>query len=373
MLLFLDGQAHYGTAELSKKYSMVNPTGVTWSVTSEGRFGNCIKRETVGVNNAGNLAISPLMTRLGPWAPKTSGVCGFAVKVDDLQRVVQESIVVVGGTEFFSIVEGSIAHVGVILNPDGTFSLWRSRPTSSVDLLAVSSEGLQSNAWAFVEFKWLIHETTGRFEIRANGVTIMDFTGNTRDSAAFDNLGVWNSVHLLCVERTTGAGAQLILRMCDLYLADLTTSAAADVSDFLGDGTIETIMPDSPGAAADWTPNAGPNWDMTDDRPVPDNDATYITATPPGLQDLYNFEDILPGSIVRGVHWNLLARKTEEGSGAVAPVYHAGSDFVGPIQGVPSIAYDRYLTQPYDFNPATGAAWTSGDVNAGQWGVRKMV
>jgi hypothetical protein len=372
MLLFLDGQAHYDTTRIAMKYSKVDTTNVIWSVVPEGRFGNCIKRVSTSRSTFGHLGISPLTTRLAPWTPTKSGVCGFAIKVDDLQRAIAEAIIVVDGNEFFTVMEGAAAHVGVILNPDGTFSLYRSRPTSGIDLLAVSSEGLQSGAWAYIEFKWFIHPTNGTFEIRANGVPIMNYLGNTQDSRQLDILGVWNSVHLLYVEAENNTNP-IVLRMCDLYLADLDAADPDDVSDFLGDGIVETIMPNAPGAAANWTPNTGANWDATNERAAPDNDTTYVATTTPGTKDLYHFEDITPGAIVKAAHVCVMARKEDEGTSSIAPIVHQGTtDYLGPTQGVPSLVYDRYITQPWDLNPATGAKFTVAEINAGQFGVQKI-
>jgi len=372
MLLFMDGQAHYDSTRIGMKYSVVTVEGCTWSVVAEGRFGNCIKRVTVGANNAGHLGISPLMTRLGPWTPTTSGVCGFAVKVDDLQEVGESGAgVMPSGEEFFTLMEGSAAHVGLYLNPTGTLSLWRSRFTSSFDKLAESIEGLQSGAWCFLECKWFIDPTVGTFEIRANGVPIMQFTGNTKGSRNGEEIGIWTGVNLLAAR--PGSGDVVVLRMCDLYLADRVAADPDDVSDFLGDGIVETILPNGPGSATGWTPNVGANWDATNDDPAPDDDATYVTTTAPGITDLYHFEDLPPGTLVKGAHACILARKDSDGGAAIAPVVHqGGTDYVGPTQGISSITYDRYLTQPYDLNPATMAKFTDAEVNAGQFGVIKI-
>jgi len=165
----------------------------------------------------------------------------------------------------------------------------------------------------------------------------------------------------------------LAWRLDDLYLADLTGSGA-DVRDFLGDGQIVTIRPDGPGHVTGWapTPALTPNWDTTNDL-TQDGDATYVEATAPATRDVYSFENIPAGATVLGAHWNALLRKTEEGGATVKPVVSQGGvDYDGPTQGIGSVAYDRYLTQPYDLNPATGAAWTAAEINAGQFGIVKV-
>jgi hypothetical protein len=163
------------------------------------------------------------------------------------------------------------------------------------------------------------------------------------------------------------------MRIADLYLADLG-GGALDVHDFLGDGLVQTIFPNGPGLVADWTPASPlPNWDQVNDKPAPDGDTTYVATTTPGTRDCHAFEDIPPGATVLAVHYNLLLRKETEGTATVKPVVgQGGVQYDGPTQGVGSTAYDRYLTQPYDVNPATGAPWTAGEINAGQWGLLKV-
>jgi hypothetical protein len=368
MLLFMDGQGHYDSTRIGHKYSAISHDHVQWSVTAEGRFGNCLKRlSTANTGNPGFLSISPLTTRLAPWTPtpNNGGVCGFALKVDDLTRA--------GGGALFTVLEGSTTHVYVRLNPAGTFTLWRYGTTED-DLVAQSSEGLTGGTWMFVEFKWVIHATTGLFQIRVNGIEILSYTGNTIETHQFTpTLGLWNAVHVLGVQ-STAVTPRLTMRMCDLYLADLTSSAPDDVSDFLGDGIIETILPNNPGASTGWTPSTVPNWNQVNDRPAPDDDGSYVAAVFADTLDTYHFEDIPTDSVVKGIHVNLLARKEEPGSVTLAPVVHqAGVDYLGPVQGVTNVIYDRYLTQAWDLNPATGAKFTPAEINAGQFGVVKVV
>lgn len=377
MLLFLDGQAHYDSSQLALKYSSVTVGAVTWSVVPEGRFGNCIKRvSTSNAGDTGYLSAAPLVTRQGVWPLTSSGVCGFAIKVDDVTKAAPNAVALPYIDALVVVVEGMYWHLALQLNADGTFTLYRGEAAfgGALVILAQSTEGLASAAWAYVECKWLVHDTAGMFEARVNGIPVLTFTGNTRISpVSKPNLGLWNAVHL-CGVASSPVAPRLTLRMSDLYLADLTTSDPDDVSDFLGDGTIDTIVPNAPGAAAGWTPNAGANWDMVNDRPAPDGEATHVATTTPGTRDVHHFEDIPPGSEVKAVQLVVLARKETEGSVHLRPIVHqGGTDYPGPTQGVASLAYDRYLTQPVDLNPATGAKFTVAEINAGQFGVEKVL
>jgi hypothetical protein len=368
MLLFLDGMAHYDTSRIGMKWTEVVADGATWTVAAEGRFGNCLKRTQFGGNACG-IDIAPFATRQGYWTLQKGGLCGFAVKIDDLNACVQ------GGYSghFVGIFEASYCHLHLVLQPDGTFSLIREASGASVLRLADSIEGLQSGSWAYVESKWVVDDTNGLWETRLNGVPILNYTGPTAstNSGTYGLYRVWNKVRVLGGASYNNA---LAWRMCDFYLADLQAPNANDVSDFLGDGIVQTIMPNDVGNSAEWTTSGGPNWDMTNERPAPDDDQTYVRAATGGLRDVYNFEDIPPGATVKAVQLSTLARKETEGTAMLAPIVRQGTtDYVGPQQGVASIAYDRYLTQPYDLNPATSNKFTAAEINAGQFGFVKTV
>lgn len=380
MLLFLDGMAHYDTARIGMKYSTVDNHFADWSIVSEGRVGNCLKR--VSTSNAQTpplayVSIAPLTTRLGTWTPTASGVCGFAIKVDDLSRVANFDAGSQGTAgDLFVVMEGSFPHVKVQLNQSGTFTLRGYNGIGSSDiLLAQSVEGLTSGTWMYVEFKWLIDASAGMFEIRVNGITVLTFTGNTREQGSESSLGIWNSVRLFCVSSEVvnpPTYPPLVMRMCDLYLADLAAPLTDDVYDFLGDGTIVAIYPDGPGSSTGWTPSSGTaNWDLTNEKPAPDDDGTYVVTATLGAKDVYAFEDLPAGAIVKGAHLVAMARKEDVvGSAALAPIVHQGAtDYEGPTQGVSNILYDRYLTQPYDLNPATNAKFTAAEINAGEFGL----
>jgi len=378
MLLFMDGMSHYGSAEIAHKYTSVDASYAAWSIVSEGRFGNCLKRvSTHNTSNGSPLGLAPFVTQPGYWTPSSGGVCGFAIKVDDLTRI--------GGYPslgqplgFLVPIEPGVGsplgagpyHIRLLLNANGTFTLQKRASTVGGDsTLANSIEGLQSGAWAYVEIKWII-DHAGYFEVRVNTIPVMTFTGDTRvtDAASF---GYWTSLNLFVVGGATPPAA-VTMRICDFYLADLT-GGASDVKDFLGDGIIQTIFPNAPGLAAGWTPSGAVNWDMVNDKPIPDGDATYVETTPSGTRDCHQFEDIPASASVLGVHYNILARKVEEGAMTIKPIVgQGGVQYDGPTQGVASIVYDRYLTQPYDTNPATGAPWTAAEINAGQWGLLKV-
>ena len=104
---------------------------------------------------------------------------------------------------------------------------------------------------------------------------------------------------------------------------------------------------------------------------MPDDDAFVATVTR-ARSSL--FEDSPTGAVVKGIQVNILARKETQGSSGLAPVIHQGStDYLGPTQAIANVTYVGFLTQAYDLNPATTAKFTAGEINAGQFGVQKVI
>lgn len=376
MLLWLDGMAHYATAQIRKKYTTKDDTNCTWSIAAEGRTANCLKKVCSVGGSTGYVEAVPLMTQDGAWAQTASGVAGFAFRVDDLDRVQTATQGSAIGNCVFAIYEGVGWVLAVTLNQNGTFSVYRHHEAAfgvgSV-YLGSSIQGVRSNVWSYVEFKWLIHDSAGSFIIRVNNVEVFSFTGDTSASSfsqSFTNK--WNAVRYLQLasNAATAGGDHPTFWMCDSYLADLTGSGD-DIRDFIGDCTVDKIVPNGAGNVAGWTPLAGNNWDNTEEVP-PDDDTTYNSTAAPTTRDSYNFQNLPAGTEPIGFQVLIYARKETAGAAVLKPTYREGGvTYDGPGQGIATPDEYRYLIQPYDVNPATGLRATEAELNAAEFGVLK--
>lgn len=366
-VVFLDGVGHYDTPLIGEKYSTIN-TGLgpstAWAVTAEGRFGNCIKRTALTNGTPGYLDAAPLLTQSGVALPTASGFVGFAMKVDDLLGV---STALPSSCRVCRVMEGTLYHLSFDLQSDGTFAVHRYDSATQVVKLAVSAEGLTADTWAYVECKWVISDTVGVAQIRVNGTTILSFAGDTKGTwFPIGTLGVWTAARLW--EMQSAASPLLIVRTCDLYLANMTGS---DNIDFLGDIVVDKILPDGVGNSSSWTPTPGPNnWADVNEVP-PDGDTSYVAATAPGTRDTYSFEDVLGDPLA--IQIVAYARKETAGGAEITPtVRTAGVDYDGIAQGVADTAYTFYHW-PYDTNPDTGAPWTKAEMDAAEFGPLKSL
>lgn len=376
MILFLDGQHHLATAQLAAKWTAVNtgvtPGSTTWTVAAEGRTANCIKGVQTITGAAGYLEVAPLMTNYGAWVPNSQGVCGFAVKVSSLTKLATSPLI---AKTFFSIYEGSGRIFYVTLNPNGTFSHnYHEEAPFDSGYMGSSTQGLRSNTWAYVEFKWTISTDVdsddGRWTTRLNTVQIFDVTGRVYGSSTtFSYLGVWDAVRILQLPFTATSES---VRMCDFYLADQETHSTDYVlSDFAGDGTIGAIYPEAVGTYAEWTPLSGANVDNVKEHP-PDDDTTYVAGADTDLRDSHVMQDVPIGAVILAYQALVYAKRTSVGSAVIKPTRRMGGvDYTDDGQGVASSDEYAYILQPYDNDPADGTQATEADINGMEAGYKK--
>ncbi len=381
MELFLDGMHHYGTAQIGKKWTAAYAGSIptnAFTVTADGRSVNCITSTAIATSGtAGYLTCAPLMTNYGPWTPTDSGVCGFAIRVQDLTKLSADGVRV---KQLFALFEGGGRIFYVVLNQNGTFShYYHEEAPFDSGYVGSSIQGLRSDTWAYVEFKWTIGLTEGRWETRLNTVKIFDIqdaqaAGDRRvygTSNVFSYLGVWDAVLLLQLPMTSTTNTKV--RMCDFYLADQEEHGGDYVvKDFLGDSTIGAIYPEDVGTYAEWTASpANPNWQNVSEHP-PDDDTTVVTASAGGTRDRHVMQDVPAGAVILGYQSLIYAKKASVGAAILDPVLRVGgTDYVFDGQGATSPDEYYYIIQPHDNNPATGAQATEGDINAMEAGYNK--
>lgn len=367
MLLRLDGQAHYDTSYFPAKYSTVSSAKVVWSVVAEGPdSANCIKRtNTASGGGQGYLEMAPLMSQSGAWTPNTSGVCGFKFEIDDLTKLAAPAGPGNGTNAIFRVLSGGQDLFTVQLNPNGTFTVVR--PGFAGAALGNSSEGFQNGVWHNFECQWVISHTVGSVRIVVDRVEVLTLTG--QNTWGIPNTTTdWNSVRFLACEPASG-DTSLVMRIAQIYLADLT-GGANDIKDFQRSWSFTKIIPDGVGSSDDYVATgATDNWDTQDDDAAPDGDSTYVSGTDVGLRDMYTMTDVPTDATILGFQTVILPRLEADGSVGLQPsVRLSGVNYDATEQGVASTAYDAYLMQPYDTNPATGAKITPAELNAAEFG-----
>lgn len=247
--------------------------------------------------------------------------------------------------------------VTVYVDTDGSIKVYRGQGAT---LLGTSATGLiTDNVWYHIEGKFKIDNSTGTFEIKVGGVSVLSDTGvDTQNTAN----AYMNRIHF-------GYASAENRYIDDLYILDTT---GTENNDFLGDCRIETIRPEGVGNSTDFTPSTGANWENVDDT-FPDDDSTYNYHAPQGLPgtDLFAMEDLttISGEIF-AIQPVMYTRKDDAGSVNLSSVIRTGgADYVGSGISLP----DAYVfhTDILELNPDGDVDWTVTTVNAVEGGYRR--
>lgn len=163
-------------------------------------------------------------------------------------------------------------------------------------------------------------------------------------------------------------GAVSATQLDDFYVCDGTGSANLD---FLGDCRVITVLPNAAGDKSEMTltgTGLTQHYQAVNDNP-PDGDTTYVSSSTLNQIDLFHFADVSIAGTVRGVQISLLARKDDAGTRTMASVVKsAGTEYVGSSFSL-GTGY-QYFSDVRETDPATGAAWTVGNFNSAQAGVK---
>ena len=153
-----------------------------------------------------------------------------------------------------------------------------------------------------------------------------------------------------------------------MYCLDAT--GGAPFNNYLGDCNVIARAVSGDTTQHDWTPSAGSDhYALLTDCPN-DGDSTYVSSSTSGDEDLYSVPALgFTPTKIYGVGVNVIARKDDTGTRAVAPVMKSGSTYL--VGGYAYLSTSYTATQMYaTTDPATGVAWTLSGANAITPGVR---
>jgi hypothetical protein len=233
------------------------------------------------------------------------------------------------------------------------------RGTTAGTILGSATVGTQPVAqWHSYQFRVVIHNTAGSFELRKNGATspIISLSGiNTR--------GATNNYtnHIQLTRPNTNN-----VWCDDLLICDDTGTAN---NSWTGDIRIETMFADGVGASSDFTPTgAATGWQANTTN---NGDTSYSAGTTAGQQDLYAITDMPTNpTSIKAVIPFIIARKTDAGARTLAVRVKSGSAEVNATTN-PSVGQTYTASSVVmETDPDTSAAWTKSAVDALQVGPR---
>lgn len=251
------------------------------------------------------------------------------------------------------------ANLGLWVTSSYGLQLWRhissfELSTSSGTALTSASEGLVNNEWVYLEAMVTVADTGGRFVLRKNGNTIIDFTGDTRTSGA-----TTDTDHVILSGVVSNGPTYT---WDDVYIAN---NAGSTNNTFQGDIEVKALLPDANGNYSGFTGSDGnstDNYQLIDDA----NMADYVASSVVGTKDSYSLPDLTSVN-VRSVQTVVQGNQASGGSAAVRPfVRIAGTDYPTITQ---YLGQQTITTSVLDVSPATSTAWGLAELNGTELGV----
>lgn len=241
---------------------------------------------------------------------------------------------------------------------DGALRVCRN---TSATVLGTSAAVFTSLTWHRLEFKAVIHSSTGAVEIRVNGTTVLNLSGiNTSATGS-------SQVTRLYLDLSS---TSLSVSFDDLYLLDTN---APGPTDFLTDWRVRTLQPTGAGSSAQFTPTSGSNYDRVNDIPPSASDAAYVSSTTNGHVDLHAMADV-PTTIsgIKAVAHTIQTRSDDGTPTGTARSKLKSNATTSNGTTVTLTGSYQSQTDIYHTDPDTAAAWTASGINAAEAGYEKV-
>jgi hypothetical protein len=242
-------------------------------------------------------------------------------------------------------------------SPAGRLSVNRGLHTQTGTELGVSAVTVPSDAWHRIEVKVIAGTgTAGTVIVRQNGVVTLNLPGVDTGSANLTGVGLgFANEQNYCWAQTSD----------DWWICD--TSGTVN-NDFLGDVRVLGISPSGNGTYSQLTGSDGnsvDNYALVDE--VPPDTVDFVGSPTAGQKDTYQYADIPASYTVRGVRVAALASKSDAGQISGRILTRSGTtDAGGPDCALTSTP--TLFSTVLENDPATSAAWTSGGLNAAEFG-----
>lgn len=238
-------------------------------------------------------------------------------------------------------------------------SLWN----EDVKIAEETVRTIHDSEWVLIELHWK-NGSSGRAELRADGVTVLEFDGNLGSDSC---TGVTVGCHY--EDSLMGGGYY--------YFDDVALNSASGTvnNSWCGDGHIVALRPNGNGVYSEMTGSDGnqvDNYALVDENPVVTDD--YVEGVTVGLRDSYQLQSsvsagIPPNATIKHVEAVCVGMTLNVGGDAVeGSVRTGGANFYGTKQNLHAEWQGHRF--PFEVNPDTGDAWTTAELDAAETGVR---
>lgn len=337
---FCDSFDSYSSSQIARKWTSVSGSPI---IQSGGR--NSTNRLRLDDASA---AVS--FTVSG--TPPTGGTAGFAWLPASRTT---------GQLAHFSVYDGATLHLYFDFDGSGHLLIKRGDGTT----LGTGTTVISIAAYTYVEFKWVIHDTTGSIEVRLNGSGSSEISATNIDTRNGGNAS-WDKVLL---QGLNGALNGNINNVDDFYLVD--NNGSAPTNTFLGDCRVECLLPSTGnGTNTGLTPSTGSDHGALVDESTPNDNTDYNSGTTVGVKDTYNYPSLSVNPLtIYAIQPAMCAEKSSAGAKTACHVVRSGgTDYDGATITL-STSY-TYYPEIWETDPATGVAWVAAGITALEAGVK---
>lgn len=208
-------------------------------------------------------------------------------------------------------------------------------------------------AWAYVELRFKVTTSTavGDIVLKVNnqvGVTAAAGFNTTWASATTVDTVWFGSI----------CGA---VNAFDAYIDDVVVLPAS--TGFWGDVVVEGRYASADGDLSQWLPSGAATNHGCVNEAEPDGDTTYVSSSSFTARDTYKFGPLnqVPAD-VKGVQLSLDAEKVGNDAIGIVPFFRQAGVNYDQTKVDLTTSYAMTLV-PFDTNPATGEAWTEGEID----------
>lgn len=273
-------------------------------------------------------------------------------------KLITPSAQVFAGGAYYCTTASDFSGAGWALYGDGgTVKHVQVRASSLTSLTLVNGAGAtlatatvpSISGWHYYEISGTIADSGGTVVFKIDGVTYINFTGDTK------NGGTSTNIDMVAFRNLSNVAA----RLDDVYICN---SLGSTNNTFLGEVRCESIRSTAAGSSTQLTPSTGVNnWDNVNDV---SGDTVYNFSATVGQRDTYAYADpaITTGSIV-GVMVRSRMQKSDAGAASMKAAVKSSSTVAYGTTRTLSATATNYQ-DVWETDPATSAAWTNSGVNA---------
>ena len=239
-------------------------------------------------------------------------------------------------------------------NVSGKFSLYVYRGTTAGTLLATASSVIPpAGFWCHISVMCTVDPTNGRVKVNINGVNVLDFTGNTQNTAntRIDRVRIFGIA--------TGSGNN--------FFDNWIIATGLPTDPMLPEIRVYSQFPTGNDAVQFAVTGSAANWSAVNEAPA-NGDTSYTYSSTVGQQDTFTFSAPSIGATVHALQVCYDARRDDAGPRAMRAVvkptttaYDSGAD--DTLSSTYYVYKKIWMT-----NPDTSAAWTPAQATAAKFG-----